>query len=242
MQKKKKTSLSRSRSLALTRKPWRTCTDSTARAGSLRLIFVCTPAIPLGHTCPFRSLSLTPPITTTPVLHEATKPLQLHEVNLLCSALLFHFRTCTTHHQSTLPASHRNTKSIHPFGSSINEILLSPIHALIPFRLQILQGPITKIPFLHDRTCDSLNRSLPLPSNRNLLCFFIPVTCHFLPCPAPRLPHPFEKKNPEAKGATAAHAPLIALKWRITCRISFTPIPGTEQHPISGLTPDSFLS
>lgn len=180
------------------------------RAGSLRLIFRLYPCHPLGAHLPFSVPITHTPHHTTPVTHEATKPLQLHEVNLLCSALLFHFRTCTTHHQSTPPASHRNTKSIHPFGSSINEILLSPIYALIPFRLQILQGPITKIPFLHDRTCDSLNRSLPLPSNRNLLCFFIPVTCHFLPCPAPRLPHPFEKKNPEAKVATAAHAPLIA--------------------------------
>ena len=96
--KMKKNILSRSRSLALSLSLSGVLVQSAQpRAGSLRLfihpaLFVPHP-IPLGHTC---HIWVTITITLRCVLHEATNPLQLHEVNLLCSALLFHFRTHTT--------------------------------------------------------------------------------------------------------------------------------------------------
>lgn len=106
----RRNSLSRSRSLALTR---RTCNRQHSPQPDPSVFYSIALFVP--RPSPRRSPALFgpfhPPIPHH--THEATKPLQLHEVNLLCSALLFHFRTHTFH---PTPASHRNTKSIPPFG------------------------------------------------------------------------------------------------------------------------------
>ncbi|KAI9459651.1 hypothetical protein BJY52DRAFT_353603 [Lactarius psammicola] len=153
------------------------------RAGSLRLIFqsLCLSRChSLGAHLPF---SLNIPIT--PGVCYMRLP------NLSnCTRLTCYVPPCysisvppppTT--QSTPPASHRNTKSIPPFG---------PNH----------QSPMIVLKIL----LIGLSLASSLPTETSLY----PVTCHFLPYPAPRPPHAFEKKNREAKGATAAHASLIA--------------------------------
>src|SRR6266404_3309038 len=113
--KRKKTEKKKREILALvtlTRKPWRTCTLCTANPGSFRRPLYWVRPSPYGKDH----------LHIRCVLHEATKPLQMHEDNLICSALLFHFRTSLTH-------PHRIGTLIYPyltsFWSSINEILLS---------------------------------------------------------------------------------------------------------------------
>ncbi len=123
-------SLSRSRSLALTRNPGVLVQRAQPRAGSLRLIFQSLCLFPChspGAHLPLSSLS--PNIPITPGVSDTRLP------NLSnCTRLTCYVPPCysisvppppTT--QSTPPASHRNTKSIPPFGPSIYEIILSPI-------------------------------------------------------------------------------------------------------------------
>ncbi len=106
MQKRRKRNLLRELTFSLSlscshSKPWRTCTESTAQGRippSYIPIALFVP-LPFPWRTPASFVTITQhPHHTRCVRHEATKPLQLHEVNLLCSALLFHFRTSTTHH------------------------------------------------------------------------------------------------------------------------------------------------